>query len=375
MLKIPISKPFIGEEEKEFVSRAVEKTELSGTFGEFLPRFEKEFSEYCGCKYGIAVSNGTAALHLAIESLGIGKGDEVLVQTFTNMASFFSVLYTGATPIPVDIEKDTYNLDPKLLESLITPRTKAIMVVHIYGHPVDMDPVLELARKHNLFVIEDCAEAHGAEYKGKRVGSLGNIATFSFYANKIITTGEGGMVTTNSPELAERARVLSTLAYGGAEKRFMHRAVGFNYRMPNTVAAIGCAQLKKIDKIIEMKRAIASFYNKELTGLDALQLPVEKDYAKNVYWMYFVVLKGAWRGRRKEVMDALKKEGIDTREAFTPYNQQEIFIKRGLVRGDECPVANNVGENGFYIPSGPVISEEAQRHVVNSLYGILGSKK
>jgi perosamine synthetase len=376
-MKIPVSRPFIGEEEKELVDEALKRTEISGMAGSFIPRLEDEFAAYCGSKYGVAVSNGTTALHLALATLGIGPGDEVLVDTFTNMASFFAVHYTGATPVPVDIEPDTWNLDPKLIEEKITPATKAIMVVHIYGHPTDMDPVLEIARKHKLFIVEDCAEAHGAEYKGKRVGSLGDIGCFSFYANKILTTGEGGMLTMNDSEYADRARSLRSLAYGKGEQKFMHSAIGFNYRLSNVLAAIGCAQLSKIEETIAHKRKIADFYNKQLGAIQELQLPVEKSYAKNVYWMFQVVLRGSMAGKRKIVMEELNKRGIETREAFMPYNLQEIFIKRGLVRKDDCPVANNIGENGFYLPSGPIMSEEELGFVTDSIEEIISiySKK
>lgn len=375
ILKVPVARPLFDDEEVRFASDAVRAGEISGNFGKYISQFENDFAKYCGVQYGITTTNGTTALHLALVALGIGSGDEVLVQTFTNMATVFAVRYVGARPVAIDIEPDTWNLDPNLLESKITPKTKAIMVVHIYGHSVDMDPVMEVAKKHKLFVIEDCAEAHGAEYKGKRVGSFGDISCFSFYANKIITTGEGGMVVTDNKELADRARSLHSLSYGRGPNKFMHEEVGYNYRMSNVIAAIGCAQLAKIERIITMKRDLASFYNHELAGLVALQLPVEKSYAKNVYWMYLVVLRGAWQGRRKEMMDALKERGVETREAFVPYNQQDIFIRDGLVKSDECPVANYVGENGFYLPSGPVISGEEKDHVVSSLREVLGMAK
>lgn len=369
--KVPVARPFFDDTEVDFAADAVRAGEISGNFGKYISQFENDFAKYCGVGFGISTTNGTTALHVALVALGIGQGDEVLVQTFTNMATFFAVRYVGAKPIAIDIESDTWNLDPNLLESKITSKTKAIMVVHIYGHPVDMDPIMAIAKKHNLFVIEDAAEAHGAEYKGKKVGSIGDISCFSFYANKIITTGEGGMVVTDNKELADRVRSLHSLSYGKGVNKFMHDAVGFNYRMSNAIAAIGCAQFAKIDKIIEMKRDMALFYNRELSGMGMLQLPVEKSYAKNVYWMYFVVLKGAWQGRRKEVMDALKERGVETREAFVPYNQQEIFIREGLVRPDECPVANNAGENGFYLPSGPVFKPGEQQYVVDVLRAVL----
>ena len=370
MTKIPVSIPFLGEEEIKFVSEAVLNGEISGTFGKFLPKFEKEFADYCGCQYGVATSSGTTALHLAFAALGIGKGDEVLVATFTNMATFFAVHYQGAIPIPIDIESDTLNINPLLIEEKITKRTKAIIVVHIYGHPVDMDPIIEIAKKHKLFVIEDAAEAHGALYKNKKVGSLSDIACFSFYANKIITTGEGGMVVTNNKELADKARLLGSLAYGDKDGRFRHKTIGFNYRMSNVLAALGCAQLEKIEKIIDLKREIAAFYNANLLGVAEIQLPIEKSYAKNVYWMYHVILKGKAENKRKIIMSELKEIGIETRESFIPYNLQSKEITDD-VNENSCPVANYVGYNGLYLPSGPVLKNEQIEHICRSLKNII----
>lgn len=369
-MKIPVSCPLIGEEEKKLVNEVLEKGEISGNFGEFINQFEKEFANYCGCEYGVSTTSGTTALHLALATLKIGPDDEVLVSSLTNMATFFAVLYQGARPIPVDIEPDTWNINPALIEQKITPKTKAILVVHIYGHPVDMAPVLEIAKKHNLFVIEDVAEAHGAEYKGKKVGSFGDINCFSFYANKIITTGEGGMIVTNNKDYMDKARSLKSLAFGGKDK-FMHKDIGFNYRMSNLQAAIGCAQLKKIDFIIERKREIADFYSKKLKDIKGLQLPVEKPYAKNVYWMYNILLIGHLKGKRGEIMEKLLEKGIETRESFIPYNMQEIFIKRGWTKIDECPIANEIAKNGFYLPSGPILNKDELNHIVQSIKEII----
>ena len=371
MVKIPVSMPFLGKEEENLVLEAVATGEISGTFGKFLPKFENDFAKYVECEYGIATSNGTTALHLALATLGISVGDEVLVATFTNMATFFAAHYQGAIPIPIDIESDTWNINPSLLEEKITKYTKAIIVVHIYGHPVDMDPVVEIAKKYNFFLIEDVAEAHGALYKGKKVGSFGDINCFSFYANKIITTGEGGMLVTNNKQLADRARSLGSLAYGGRENRFCHVAVGFNYRMSNIQAALGCAQLEKIDSIIDLKRGIANFYNNQFSGIPEIQLPVEKDYAKNVYWMYHIVLKNRAEGKRSQIMAQLKEMGIETREAFMPYNLQSKEITNGIVAENSCPVANYVGLNGFYLPSGPVLDKNQLNYITNSLKQII----
>ena len=229
-MHVPVGKPLLGDIETRYVTDAVSKGEISGFFGSYIGKFEKEFAAFCGAKEAVTVSSGTTALHLALATLKIGPGDEVLVSSFTNMATFFAVLYQGATPIPIDSEEGTFNIDPRLIEEKITPRTRAILVVHIYGHPADMDPIMAIAKKHNLRVIEDAAEAHGAEYKGRKTGSIGDIGCFSFYANKIITTGEGGMLTTNDSALAAEARSLKALAFG-TENKFMHRAIGYNYRM------------------------------------------------------------------------------------------------------------------------------------------------
>lgn len=366
---IPVSQPYLGNREQENLTAALAKQEISGTKGNFISRFEVEFAKYIGTKYGITCSSGTAALHLAVAAIGIKESDEVLVSSFSNMATFFAVLYQGAVPIPIDIEPDTWNINPALIEEKISERTKAILAVHIYGHPVDIEPILSVARNHRLYVIEDCAEAHGALYKGQKVGSLGDIGCFSFYANKIVTTGEGGMLTTNNAEIAAKARSLRSLAFGVSNK-FMHEDVGFNYRMTNLQAAIGCAQLEKINDIIEKKREIAHYYNEKLKDIPGLQLPVEKSYAKNVYWMYHVVLHEEFGYPREAVMGKLKDYGIETRESFVPYNKQQIFIKRGWVKGDECPVANYVAENGFYIPSGPILGEEELAYVADKIRDI-----
>jgi perosamine synthetase len=372
MRKIHVSQPSLGQTEIEYTADAVKEGAISGYFGKYLERFENEFSRFCGCQYGISVTNGTTALHLALASLGIGKDDEILISTYTNMATFFAAHYQGAIPIPIDILEDTWNLDPSRLESKITPRTKAIIVVHIFGHPVEMDPVLEIAKKYNLFLIEDCAQAHGAEYKGKRVGSFGDVGCFSFYANKIITTGEGGMVVTNHPDIVQKAKSLKSLAFGEPEK-FMHTAIGFNYRMTNVQAAMGCAQLEKIDWLIERKRYIAHRYTQLLKGFTYIKLPTEKPYSKNVYWMYHIVLDEKYPRSRDSVMSSLAKSGIETRPGFIPYNMQRIFIEKGYTKENDCPVANYIGQRSFYLPSGPELTDDDLVYVSSKLCDILES--
>lgn len=359
---VPVSRPLMGEIEEQYVGEAVHKKEISGLSSQFLPKFESEFAAFCGVKHGTAVNSGTTAIHLAIATLGIGPGDEVLVSSLTNMATFFAVIYQGAKPIPIDSEADTLNMDPTLLEAKITPRTKAIIVVHLYGHSADMDPIMKIARAHNLFVIEDAAEAHGAKYNNRMIGSIGDIGCFSFYSNKIITTGEGGMLVTDNDEWIARARMMKNLAFG-VENKFMHQAVGFKYPMTNLQAALGAAQMTRIHDIIARKREIAEYYNGMFASDPDIQTPIEKPYAFNVYWMYNIILNGKLSGKRKLLIEELKKQGIETREDFVPFNQQKIFIDQGIVEPDSCPVANRLGADGMYLPSGNDISPEELAYV------------
>lgn len=370
---VPVSRPHMGEAEKAFVNQALDANAISGLYGEFLERFEREFAAFCGVRHAISCSNGTTALHLAMAAAGIGEGDEVLVSTLTNMASFFAVIYLGARPIPVDIDPQTLTLDPMDLARKITPRCKAVMVVHLFGHPTDMDPVNELARAHGLQVFEDCAEAHGATYKGRTVGSLGLAGGFSFFANKILTTGEGGMVTTDCPQLAAKARSLKALAFGSVNK-YMHDDIGYNYRMTNLQAAVGCGQMLVADQLVEKRREIGRYYGARLAGYrDHLQLPIERPWARNVIWMYHLSLRGALRGRRSQIMAALKDQGIETREGFTPYNQQKIFLDRGWTSADACPVANRLASECFYLPTGPAMTEPELDYVASRFTAILDS--
>ncbi|MSU74702.1 DegT/DnrJ/EryC1/StrS aminotransferase family protein [Candidatus Kaiserbacteria bacterium] len=362
-MKVPVGKPLFGDIEKQYVNDALDRSEISGFSGGYIGRFEKEFAAFCGTTEAVTVSSGTTALHLALATLKIGIGDEVLVQSFTNMATFFAVLYQGAVPIAIDSEPETLNLNPALLEDKITPNTKAIIVVHIYGQPVDMDPVLAIAKKHNLFVIEDAAEAHGAEYKGRKTGSMGDIGCFSFYANKIITTGEGGMLTMQDPALAARARSLKALAFGEKNK-FMHADIGYNYRMTNMQAAIGSAQMTRIEDILARKQRMAQVYAEGLSGIAGVRLPLQLPDTKNVWWMYNLRLEGPLAGKRSAIMQELKDRGVDTREDFIPFNDQEIFIQRGIAHSADCPVASEAGREGFYIPSGTDITEEEQAYVI-----------
>lgn len=362
--KIPVFSPVIDQEEITYVNDCLKNHWVSQ--GRYIKQFEDEFSRYCGCSYGVATSNGTTALHLAGIAIGLKPSDEVLVSSSTNMASAFSMYYCGAVPVPVDIEKDTWQMDNKLIESKISDKTKAIMVVHLFGHPVDMDPVIEIAKKYNLKIIEDCAEAHGAEYKGKKVGSLGDIACFSFYSNKIITTGEGGMVVTNSPALAEKVRNYGNFCYGKQQK-FMHEDIGYNYRLSNISSALGLGQFHRIDKIIENKRYIYERYKKNLSGLHGFHIPVIRPWAKSVMWMFNAYLSSEFGITRDELMQKLKSRGVETREAFVPINKQKIFLEKGFVKEEDCPVANYIMDNGMYFPSGLNLSDEEIDYVCSSI--------
>ena len=362
---IEVFEPVIGEEEIEAVVAALRRGEISGTFGEAIQQFEQEFAGYCGCKHGVAVSSGTTALHVAVAAAGIGPGDEVLISSSTNIATALAVVHNGAVPVPVDSEDITWNLNLDLIEPLVTPRTKAIIPVHLFGHPVDMDRLMEIARRHNLLVIEDCAESHGATCRGRMTGSFGEMACFSFYANKVITTGEGGMVTTNDDSLAERLRLLRNLAF--TKPRFRHEEAGYNFRMTGYQAAMGLAQFRKIEKIISEKRRVAKTYHELLAGVEGLQLPHEADWARNVYWMYAVAVHPEFGMSRDELMKWLSNDGIDTRTFFCPMNQQPCLRSRDGFREVPCPVADRLWETGLYLPSTYTLSQETLTKIAGSI--------
>jgi len=348
---IPVSRPVFGSDEERFVFDALRRGELSGTFGAYIERFEEEFARFCGTKFAVACSSGSTALHLACAALGIGSGDEVLVSASTNIASANAVVLCGGVVVPVDCDPETWQMDPRALDGLVTSRTKAIMPVHLFGHPVDMGAVGGFAKSHGLNVIEDCAEAHGAEYRGRRVGSFGDVGCFSFYANKMITTGEGGMCTTNSAELAERLRYLRNLAFG--KPRFLHAEVGFNYRMTNLQAAVGCGQMALLESNIERKRAIAATYTNLLQEFRGLTLPIEAPWAKNVYWMYALTVDSSFPVSRDSVMAHLSAHGIETRTMFCPMNLQPALRPHMRSVVTTCPVAERLWRDGLYLPSAP----------------------
>jgi perosamine synthetase len=364
LFKIPVCAPKIDERDVELVAECVRSTWISGT-SEYVTEFEEKFAQYCNCKYGVATNSGTTALHLALATLNIKKGDEVIIPTFTMIATANAVTYTGAKPVLIDSEPNTWNIDASKIEKKITRRTKAIMPIHTYGHPADMDPILELAEKHGLYVVEDAAEAHGAEYKGKKTGSLGNLGCFSFYANKIITTGEGGAIVTNDEDLAEKARWLRAHAFGRYGKHFYHEALGFGYRMSGLQAALGLAQLKCIDEFVLIRRNNAKLYNSLLSELgDKITLPPEAPWAKNVYWMYSILIEEISISR-DQLLKKLELEGIETRTFFHAIHAQPIYAKK--YEGEKFPVADEISKKGMNLPSGNNLTKDEINQVCDCI--------
>src|SRR3989337_4367492 len=346
---IPVNEPVISRQARKNVLHALDTGWLSSA-GPFVKEFETKFAKYLGIKHAIAVANGTAALHVALLALGIGKGDEVIVPAFTMASSWMAIIYTGAKPVFVDCESDTYNIDPKRISAKITSRTKAIMPVHIYGHPADTEAILKIAAKHKLFVIEDAAEAHGAKYKGKKCGTFGHINCFSFYANKIVTTGEGGMVVTDDDRLAGQARKYMDL-YHSDQKRFIHEKLGFNYRLTNLQAAVGEGQLANIKRYLAKTIRMAKKYANGLKNIPGITLPPRRPWAKNVYWMYAIRVDPAKFGLTKdELRIQLKDRGIDSRDFFYPPDSQPVLAELGVKLGS-YPVCRLVSETGLYLPS------------------------
>jgi perosamine synthetase len=346
---IPVAEPLLGKDELDSVIKAIQSGWISSR-GKFIPEFEEQFAHYCGVKYGVSSSNGTAALHLALTALGVRGGDEVIVPSLTFIATANAVRYTGAEPVFVDSHPHYWCIDPEKIEEKITRRTKLIIPVHLYGHPCDMYPIAKIARRYNLFIVEDAAEAHGAEYRGRKIGSFGDISCFSFYGNKIITTGEGGMCLTNSRKLYNKMRILRDHGMN-PHKRYWYDVVGFNYRMTNVQAAIGVAQLKNIDRFVKKKRTIASWYAKELKDLEKeglITLHPERPWAKCVYWMYSILIADTFRMGRDKLIAKLQKNGIETRPFFYPIHVLPPYRRKNAA---ELPIAEALGQKGLCLPS------------------------
>lgn len=351
---IPVNEPVIGDAEKAYVAEAMESGWVSSA-GRYLDEFETRFAAYCGRKHGIAVTSGTAALQLAVSTLALQPGDEIIMPSFTIISCALAAVYESAVPVLVDAEPDTWCMDVSQVEAAITPRTRAIMPVHIYGHPVDMAPLQEIAQRHGVAIIEDAAEAHGAEYRGARCGGFGDLSCFSFYANKIVTTGEGGMLLTDDDDLAHAARWKRNLCFGKAE-RFAHEDLGFNYRMTNLQAAVGLGQLERIEAVIERKRQMAARYSAGLAGLP-IDLPVEHPDAKNVYWMYGLVLHDSVPFDAAAFAARLAERGVETRPFFKGMHEQPALIARGLFAEERHPVTERISRRGLYLPSGQAITD------------------
>jgi len=340
---IPISKPFIGAREKELVLDALNSGWVS-SIGKYIDEFEANFARYCGTEYALAVSNGTTGLHLALAALGLQPGDEVIVPDLTFVATANAVAYTGATPVLADIDADTLCIDPASVKSLISKRTKAIIPVHLYGHPADMDALIEIGDANGLDIIEDAAEAHGAEYKGRRVGGLGKCGVFSFYGNKVITTGEGGMLTTNNREFYQRARRLRDHAMS-PQRRYFHEERGFNYRITNLQAALGVAQLERIEDFLDRRAEIMSWYNSEIATTENVRLNRVKNWAKSAFWMICLEVDWLDEPRRDVFMQALKNRGIDTRPYFCTMSSMPMYKQSPL------PISVRKAQVGLNLPS------------------------
>ena len=361
---IPVCEPMLAGNELQYVTEAVSTGWISSA-GKYVTEFEKQFAHYCGCEYGVAVCNGTVALHLALTALGIGKGDEVIIPNFTMIATAFAVCYTGATPVFVDADPDTWNIDVGQIEAKITSRTKAIIPVHLFGLMCDMDAIEAIAKRHHLYVLEDAAEAHGAEYKGRKAGSCSDLACFSFFANKNVTTGEGGMVVTNNKDLYDRLRYHKNMCFPlDGPRNYVHNDIGFNYRMSNVVAAIGLAQTEKADEYKRMRMRNHALYRQYLSNVPGVRFqPLDDDYV-DVAWMNAIVIDPQLYGHTKdELMAFLKENMVDTRLLFVGMHRQPCLRKFGADCSGNYPVSDFLTEHGFYLPSASSLSESDIRDI------------
>ncbi len=374
---IPVSAPLLGEQEMSRVHECLSSGWISSA-GQFIPEFESRWAAYCGRRHGIAVCNGTAALQLAVAALGIGAGDEVILPTFTIISCVLAVLYSGAKPVLVDADPETWCMNVEQLGERITARTRAIMPVHIYGHPVNMDRALDVARERGLYVIEDAAEAHGAEYRSpaghdgdvwRRCGSFGDVSIFSFYANKPVTTGEGGMLVTDDDRLAAKLRSLRNLAFDPGP-RFVHSHLGFNFRLTNVQAAIGLGQLERLDVTLARKREIASAYRQRLAGVAGVALQVERPWARSIYWMFGIVAEHQ-TADAAALAESLRERGVETRPFFLGMHAQPVLRERGLFAGESYPVADHLRRRGLHLPSGVALEPSEIAQVTDAIRELL----
>jgi perosamine synthetase len=381
MAFVPVNEPLLEDEDFAPLEEAF-RTGWISSAGKFVEQFEQEWASYCGVAHGITVSNGTTALEVAVEAVGIGPGDEVIMPSFTIISCAGAVVKLGAVPVLVDCYPDTFGMDVDQVAARITPRTRAIMAVHMYGHPIDMDPLIQLAAKHDLVIIEDAAEVHGARYlSGRRsnapvwriCGGIGHIATFSFFANKLITTGEGGMVVTANPDYAKRCRDLRNLCFR-PDRRFLHTELGHQFRLTNMQAAVGINQVHRIERIVERKRMIAGKYTERLKDIPGIQLPMEHPWGRSVFWVYSILLSEDRSMDAAEFAQALRKEEIETRPFFLGMHEQPVFHDRGLFLGEHYPVTERIARKGLYLPSGLALTGEQIETVCAAVHRVLGER-
>jgi perosamine synthetase len=377
-LVIPVNEPLLADEDRAALDEAVRSGWISSA-GKYVDEFEAGWAAYCGVAHGIAVSNGTTALQVAVEAVGVSMGDEVIMPSYTIISCASSVVRAGGIPVLVDCKPDTFCMDVEAVAARITPKTKAIMVVHMFGHPVDMDPILALAAHHDLIIIEDAAEVHGARYLSGRggnapvwrtCGGMGHIATFSFFANKLITTGEGGMVITDNAKFAQRARDLRNLCFR-TDRRFLHTEHGYQFRLTNMQAALGVNQVKRIEFIVDRKRRIAADYHERLSDIAGIQLPMEHDWAKSVFWVYSILLSDDRALDAVGFAAELRARDVETRPFFLGMHEQPVFHDLGLFRGETYPVTERIARKGLYVPSGLAISIDQIDAVCDSVRAVL----
>lgn len=367
---IPVNEPLLNGNEKKYLCECIDTGWISSE-GPFVKEFEQKMSKTVNRKYGVAVTNGTAALEVAVRALGITEGDEVIMPSFTIISCAMAVTNVGAVPVLVDSDRKTWNMNVDEIESKITSKTKAIMVVHIYGLPVEMEKILELAKKYDLQVIEDAAEMHGQTYNGRPCGSFGDISTFSFYPNKHITTGEGGMVVTDNEELAERCKSLRNLCFR-KDVRYVHDELSDNYRFTNLQAAVGLAQLERLEEFVTKKRNMGKYYTEKLQNVKGLQLPIARtDYAENIYWVYGMVLDENIEIDNRQMQKLLLEEGIGTRTFFWCMHEQPVYNNMGLFGGEKYQNAEYLARKGFYIPSGLALTKEQMEQVVDAVIRVM----
>lgn len=358
---ISLAQPQLNGNEYKYLMDAFFSTWISST-GKYITEFENNFSKYCGVQYGIATSNGTTALHLALTALGIGAGDEVIVPDITFAATINAVIYTGATPVIVDIEEDSWCISPDEIEKAITPKTKAIIPVHIYGQPCNMGKICEIASRNNIYIVEDCAEAHGAEWKDKKVGSFGIISCFSFFGNKVVTTGEGGMCVTNSKELNDKMRILRDHGMS-KERKYYHEVIGFNYRMTNLQAAIGTAQVERIDSILEWRTELEGQYRNVLSEISGIRLQRnDLPYRKKIAWLVSILVD---EEKRDKLLEVLKNSGVDVRAFFVPLSEMDIYKKYA----NDCHVSKKISKMGLNLPT----TYEVKKEEVDKIAALIDS--